>query len=51
MMMPGWVEVVILFFIGMVTLILPLGAIVFLAFVYRKLNRIEKLLKQRDTLP
>lgn len=50
-MMPGWIELMLLFFIGMVTLILPLGAIIFLIFVYRKLNRIETILKQRDRLP
>jgi hypothetical protein len=51
MMIPGWIEMLILLILGMVILVIPLGIIAFLVIIYRKLNQIETRLKGRDTLP
>jgi hypothetical protein len=51
MMIPGWIEMLILLILGMVILVIPLAIIAFLVIIYRKLNQIETRLKGRDTLP
>jgi hypothetical protein len=51
MMIPGWIEMLILLILGMVILVIPLGIIAFLVIIYRKLHKIETRLKGRDTLP